>query len=497
MSATVARHLAATTHLPASKLIIGGRDISATSTGTIAHINATTGREQGQIVLGGPEEVNAAVTAARAALPGWRAVPNSQRRDLMLKLTDLIRADAERLATIAALENGTTRLGFLHGQIHMICDWFTYYSGWADKLDGSFSGGTGSGPFDFVIPEPHGVIAIILPWNGPLGSLAMKVAPALAAANTVVIKPPESAPYLAIRFGELAREAGFPDGVVNILVGGPQAGDALVRHPDVQKISFTGSPVTARHIIAASAKAITPTVFELGGKSASLVFPDADLDAAAQYAATLPFLNAGQICICPSRLIVHAAIYDEFLSKVAVIAKAMRVGDPLDEATGMGPMFSKAGRDRVFDHVKRALARSGVELITGGKRGEGSLSSGWFIDPTIIADPDPMSELSQTELFGPVVAVHRFESEEDAVRIANGTEYGLAAYIQTRDVDRALRLSRAINSGGIYINGSYPVANPNLAFGGIGASGFGREGGRAGLEEFVRLKSVSVNVRAQ
>jgi aldehyde dehydrogenase (NAD+) len=287
---------------------------------------------------------------------------------------------------------------------------------------------------------------------------------------------------------------GVPDGVVNIVVGGVQAGEALVRHPGVDKISFTGSPATARKISASVADGLTPLVLELGGKSANLVFPDADIEATAAYASTFPFTNAGQICVMPSRLLVHADVYEAVLERVSSLTQAHKVGDPLHEATFMGPMFTRAARDRVLDHVERAASRKGVSITAGGKRLGGAYEAGWFLEPTIIADPDPGSDLSQTELFGPVIAVHRFFDEAEAVRIANSTEYGLAAYVQTRNIDRAIRVARALRAGGVYVNGTYPTFNPNLAFGGIGQSGHGREGGAWGIEEFVRPKTVSINV---
>jgi aldehyde dehydrogenase (NAD+) len=494
MGEMLERHAAAAHVLPLGKLIIGGRDLDHGAGGEAAHVNPATGKAQGVVPLAGASDIDRAVKSARAALPIWSTLPPVRRRDLLQAMADRLRREGEALATIAALEHGATRAGVLYGQIPFVYDWFAYYAGWADKLDGRYSGGAAGGPFDVVIPEPHGVVAAILPWNGPLGALGMKVAPALAAGNTLVIKPPGSAPFLAIRFGELARELGFPDGVVNIVVGGSEAGEALVSHPGVDKISFTGSPTTARRISMSAAASLTPLVLELGGKSASLVFPDADLGAVARYAATFPFTNAGQICVMPSRLIVHADVYDQVLEQVAAITRAHVVGDPLDDKSFMGPMFTQAARDRVVNLVELASTRPGVHVAAGGRALGGAYADGWFVEPTIVADPDPTSEISQTELFGPVIVVHRFNSESEAIGLANGTDYGLAAYVQTQDLGRALRVARALRAGGVYVNGTYPTFNPNLAFGGVGASGHGREGGPWGIEEFVRPKSISIAV---
>jgi aldehyde dehydrogenase (NAD+) len=491
-----ARHDRAAAALPVARSIIGAKDIQTDGEGVVQHINPTTGKPQSSVSLAGPKEVDLAVATAAAAFEQWRAVPPSMRRNLILKLNELIQKEADQLGTIAALENGTTKASFISNQMPFIGEWLTYFAGWADKIDGTVAGGAGSGTIDIVMPDPYGVIAIIIPWNGPLGSLGMKAAAALASGNTLVVKPPELAPFLAVRFAELAREAGFPDGVINVVIGGASAGEALVSHPDVAKISFTGSSQTASAIATRAAVRLTPTLFELGGKSANIIFADArDLDETAGFAAASPFMLAGQFCVCPSRLLIQEDIYDAFLEKVVTIAKSLPVGDPLIDTTLIGPVINDKSMERILGMVDRA-SRSGARLVSGGTRIGGELANGYFLQPTIFADVKPDSELSQKEVFGPVLAIHRFKDESEALALANGTEYGLAAYVHSANIDRALRVARGLRSGGVFVNRSFPTSNPNVPFGGVGMSGFGREGGRAGLEEFFRPKAISIAVGA-
>jgi aldehyde dehydrogenase (NAD+) len=492
MEQILARHKRAVSALPVASSIIGGREFRTGDEGVIQHINPTTGKAQSEVPLAGPREVDLAVAAADAAFQKWRLLPPAMRRNLILKLNELLQDEGDRLGTIAALENGTTKASFVSNQMPFIGEWLTYYAGWADKVDGTLAGGGSAGTIDMVVPDPFGVVAIIIPWNGPLGSLGMKAAAALAAGNTLVIKPPELAPFLAVRFAELAREAGFPDGVINVVIGGAVAGEALVSHPGVAKISFTGSPQTAIAIAARAAGRLTPLIFELGGKSANIVFSDApDLDQTAAFAAAYPFMLAGQFCVCPSRLLIQDEIYDLFLEKTVAIAKTLSVGDPLSEETAIGPLINDKSMERVLGLVERA-SRGGARLVNGGARLGGDLAKGYFLGPTIFADVRPDSEISQTEVFGPVLTIHRFKDEAEAVTVANGTEYGLAAYVHTANIDRALGVARKLHSGGVFVNRSFPTSNPNVPFGGVGLSGFGREGGRAGLEEFFRPKAISI-----
>ena len=318
----------------------------------------------------------------------------------------------------------------------------------------------------------------------------MKIPPALAAGNTVVVKPSELTPFSGELFADLVAEAGFPEGVVNILPGDASAGEALVRHPLVEKVSFTGGLVTARKIAIACAEQMKPTLMELGGKSANIVFDDANLDEAAEFGATRICLLSGQGCSLPTRLLVQRSISDEMVDRVKALAEAVVVGDPFDLATATGPVVNEAAMVRILGMIERARD-SGARLITGGSRLTGDLANGFYIEPTVFADVDPRSELAQNEVFGPVLAMTPFDTEQEAIVIANGTEYGLSGYIQTRDVTRALRVAEELLAGDLHINGYDRSAG--RPFGGLKLSGHGKEGGRHGLDEFLRVKAVSVN----
>jgi len=343
----------------------------------------------------------------------------------------------------------------------------------------------------YVRLEPYGVVAVIPPWNGSMMGMGQKCGPALAAGNAVVAKPPEVAPFGMLRFAELALEAGLPAGVLNVVVGGATTGAALVAHPEVDKISFTGGCATARLLMASAARHLTPLALELGGKSPNIVFPDADLDAAATMAAVIgTALLAGQGCALPTRLYVHDDVYDEVVAKVLATLGSLRVGDPLDPGTFVGPVVTEAAMHRILDVIDRARA-DGASLLTGGVRLGDDLASGWFVAPTVFGDVDHDSDLARNEVFGPVQAILRFSSEDEVLAQANDSPFGLGAYLHTNDARRIQRFVTELEAGMVIVNGKGAVS-PTMPFGGYKQSGFGREGGRAGIEEMVHRKTVLV-----
>lgn len=478
--------------VPQVQLRIGHRDLAQGSGGIHDHISPVSGAVQAAIPLAGGAEVDMAVAAAARAREGWRRTCPETRRAILTRLAELIEEHREEFAHMAALDGGTPLLGGLAG-VQLAIDWTRYYAGWADKLEGELlSTFDTRGEFAYTAPEPIGIVGIIITWNGPLISLGMKAVPALAAGNCVVIKPAEITPFAPDLFARLTREAGLPDGVLSMLPGNPECGEALVRHPQVELISFTGGPLAARKILAACAEQLKPAVLELGGKSASLLFPDTDVDAACARAIqwTIGIL-AGQGCALPTRLLVHESIYAEVLEKLVAIARQYRVGNPFDEGVAVGPLINAAACERVLGMFDRVRERNSGRFVLGGNRCGGALAGGNFIAPTIIADVDPHSEIAQVEIFGPALCVIKFGSEDEAVAIANATPYGLAAYIQSDDVRRVHRIAERLKAGGVYVNGATQI-NPHTPFGGLGLSGYGREGGRAGIDEFLRYKTVAI-----
>jgi aldehyde dehydrogenase (NAD+) len=473
-------------------LRVGDQDLATASGGTFDHRHPVSGHIQATIPLAGETEVNQAVDAAVAAFEDWRRWRPEARRDVLLKLAQLIRDNRDEFARLAAHDGGTPLVAGQHG-VDLAAAWTAYYAGWADKLEGQLlSTFDTRGEFAYTTPEPIGVVGIIITWNGPLISLGMKVGPALAAGNCVVVKPAEITPFAPDLFARLAREAGIPPGVLSMLPGTVAAGEALVRHPKVEMISFTGGPIAARKILAACAEQLKPAVLELGGKSASLLFPDADIDAACARAVQWSIgILAGQGCALPTRLIVHEDIYDAVIEKLIVIAKAYKVGDPFEPGVAVGPLINTAACTRVIAMLDRVRSEKSGRIVLGGGRSGGALAGKNFIEPTIIVDADPMSEIGQVEVFGPVLVVMKFATEDEAVRIANATAYGLAAYIQSNDVKRVHRLSERLRSGGVYVNGATQIM-PHTPFGGLGLSGYGKEGGRAGIDAFLRYKTVAI-----
>lgn len=475
--------------LPEPALLIGDQRVTDSSGGVHQHVYAATGGPTLEIPMAGAAEIDRAVATARAALPGWRATPADQRRNMLSAMGALIGANAERLSRLNTFDNGTA-LNIASAQNYLAVDLFAYNAGWADKGGGAVHDTWPIPAFDYSLDEPYGVVGVIIPWNGPVTAIGQIVAPALAAGNCVVIKPPELTPFSALEMGRLFGEAGFPPGVVNIVPGSGEAGEALVRHPGVDKLHFTGSGATARKIIVSAAESLKPLGLELGGKSAVLVFDDADLPSAVQTAAGAITLNlAGQGCICGTRVLVQRGVYDRFVDELAGAVAAIPVGDPVSTATLMGPVINEAACDRILRVIKDAVDGKQGRLVTGGERLGGELGDGYFIAPTVFAEVDHASPLARNEIFGPVQTVLPFDTEEEAVALANDSTYGLAAYVHTESLRRTHRICRALESGMVWVNGGFGIPS-SVPFGGVKQSGYGRIGGRRGIDEFTRPKNV-------
>ncbi|MCV7074835.1 aldehyde dehydrogenase family protein [Mycobacterium szulgai] len=476
-------------------LNIAGERRDAGSGGLYEHVNPATGLVDATIPLAGPAEVDQAVRAADKAFDSWRRTKPAERRAILTHFADLIEEHAAEFARLGVLDNGTP-ITTAAASPAIAAEWTRYYAGWADKIEGNTTASfTADGELGLTLRQPYGVIGVVVTWNSPLISLAMKVPAALAAGNTVVVKPSELSPFCCGLYAELAQRAGIPDGVLSVVPGGAAAGATLVGHRSVAKVSFTGGPATAQRILTDCAATMKPAVLELGGKSANIVFADADLDSVCLHGTFMSIgLLSGQGCAFPTRMIVAESIYDEVCQRVVNIAGNLAVGDPFDPQVASGPLITEAALRRVRGTVERAQA-TGARLLTGGQRLGGDLTDGFFFAPTAFADVDPVSELAQQEVFGPVLAIMPFRDEDEAVSIANNTRYGLSGYIQTRDLNRALRVAEELQTGEVLINGGSNVAvwRP---FGGLGMSGQGKEGGRAGIEEFLRLKGVGVGTTA-
>jgi aldehyde dehydrogenase (NAD+) len=470
-------------------LRIGAERREAGSGGEHNHVNPATGEVDVSIPLAGSSDVSDAVLTADEAFRSWRSSRPSTRRNLLFALANLLNQHADELGRLSTLDNGIPTTGVMAS---ISAEWTRYYAGWCDKLSSDVVGSmTDDGVLSYTLGQPYGVVGAVITWNAPLLSLAMKVPAILAAGNTVVIKPSELTPFTGQLFMDLVEEAEMPEGVVNLLPGAGEAGDALVRHELVKKVSFTGGPGTAKQILAACAETMKPVVLELGGKSANIVFEDADLDrAVAQGTALSCGVMAGQSCNFGTRMLVQRSIYEEVLDRVKRTAESFKIGDPFEPGVLAGPVVSASALERILQMIDRA-GREGARLITGGGRLGGALSGGYFLAPTVFADVDPDSELAQNEVFGPVLAVIPFEDEDDAVAIANNSRYGLSGYIQTKDLTRALRVAEQLDTGEVLINGA-PNLMVNRPYGGYGMSGVGKEGGRLGIEEFLRVKGVGV-----
>lgn len=458
-----------------------------------AHIYPANGRVTAEIQLASAQDVDSAVAAARRAFPAWRALPGDKRRDLMLKMAAVIEQHAPELAVLSTLENGSPCMVTPYIAADA-AQKFRYYAGWADKIHGLVVP-TWAGPaHDYVTYEPYGVVGAIIPWNGPLFAATMVITPALAAGNCVVLKAPELAPYAVMRLAQLFEEAGFPPGVVNLVVGGADVGEAMVSHPGVDKIQFVGSGATARKVLRNAAETLKPCGLELGGKSAVVVFADADLQNAARRGLSGAISASGQGCVNGTRLLVQRPIYEQYVGMLQAIADHINIGDPLDAATVIGPLISESALQRIQGVIDNAVNRDGARLVTGGERLGGDHAAGNFLPITLIADVDNTSDLAQHEVFGPVLAITPFDTEEEAIALANGTSYGLGAYVHTQNLRRAHVMAGQLQAGMIHVNGAGEAMQPFAPFGGVKQSGYGRLGGEQGLREFLQTKNVWINL---
>jgi aldehyde dehydrogenase (NAD+) len=472
-----------------SGLVIGEQLVESGGAGWCDHINPATGSPQRHVQLADADDVDRAVRAAQAASATWCGLHPTERRRLLFRLAAVLREHGDELTTISALEAGIP-VGF---PSHDFCaEWIEYAAGWSDRLEGQVVPLDPARIFDYTLPEPYPVVSVILTWNAPLSSIGMTAGPALAAGCCVVLKPSELAPFSSIRFGQLCLDAGLPPGVVSVLPGKAETGAAIIGHPGVEKISFTGGGATARRIAAACGGLLKPCVLELGGKSACVVFDDADIEAALGTAASVLGLS-GQGCSHPTRLLVQEKIYDQFMDLVVARFNSVTVGDPLDQSTMMGPVINEQACARILGMIDTARD-AGYPLLAGGQRLGGDLAAGYFLSPTVFGDVAPDAEIAQQEVFGPVLSALRFGDDDEAVAIANGTDYGLAAYVHTTNLRRAHQMARRLAAGSVAINGGSAPAGPGAPFGGIKASGYGVEGGLAGVKEYLRYKNVEIQL---
>jgi acyl-CoA reductase-like NAD-dependent aldehyde dehydrogenase len=476
------------------QLFINGQFVDAESGETLATLNPHDNSVIANVAMAGPADIDKAVAAAKAAFPKWSRMAAMERSRLLLKLADAIEANAEQLAILESLDTGHPLRDTRGLDVPRTALTFRYFGGMADKVEGSVIP-VEEGFLNYVTREALGVVGQVVPWNFPLMFTSWKMAPALAAGNCIVMKPAELTPLSTLRIVELMAEVGFPPGVVNILPGlGHIAGQYLAEHPDVAKIAFTGSTATGRRIVQASAGNLKKVQLELGGKGANIVFGDANVNAAVNGSAFAIFHNQGQACIAGSRLVLHESIADEFLDKFITLAGSIKIGNQLDPQTEMGPLTSLQHRDRVLSYVDVAREQGG-EVLLGGKAPVGvQYEQGCYVEPTIVR-ARATDRVSQEEVFGPFVSVTTFETDAQALAIANGTEYGLGGGLWTNNLQRAHKIAGEMKSGMVWVN-CYKRVNPASPFGGVGQSGYGREMGFEVMREYTQPKSVWINVDA-
>ena len=480
------------------QIFIGNEWRDSATKETFESYNPYSGEPWAKIPKCDARDVDAAVDAAHDALYSgpWGQMPPTQRGALMRKLAELIQRDADKLATVEVRDNGKL-LAEVRGQVSFLPQWLYFYAGLADKVTGSVVPIDRPDMFTYTLREPVGVVAAIVPWNSPLMLMMWKLAPALAAGCTFVLKPSEYTSASALQFAALVREAGFPEGVFNVVTGfGKEVGDPLTSHPKVAKVAFTGGEGAGRKIMENASADFKRLTLELGGKSAQIVFPDADLAAAVSGGIAGIFAATGQTCIAGSRLLVHEGIYDAYLERFVTSARTAQMGDPMELTTQVGPVTTQPQFDRILSYIDIAKEEGARCALGGGPAVRPECGNGWFIEPTVFADVRNDMRIAQEEVFGPVVSVIPFSEDEEAYAIANDTEYGLAAGVWTSSIKRATVAPRRLRAGTVWVN-TYRAASVMMPFGGVKKSGFGRENGIEAIEQYLETKSVWLSYESE
>jgi aldehyde dehydrogenase (NAD+) len=472
------------------KLLINGHWTEGTGR-AFETVNPATGEVLTQVAEAGAHDVDQAVAAARKAFDdvggAWRKMSASDRGKILWRIADLVEKNIDELAELETLDNGKPIFESRYVDMPMVADVFRYYAGWATKIHGE-TVNTFNHAFTYTLRDPVGVVGAIVAWNFPLLLASWKLGPALACGNTVVLKPAEQTPLTALRFGELAMEAGLPPGVLNIVTGGPETGIALVKHPGVDKVAFTGSTSVGKEIMRSSADTLKRVTLELGGKSPNIVFADSAIDNAVKGALNGIFYGKGEVCCAGSRLFIEKKIEDEFVSKLVEFSKKIKLGDPLDPKTRLGAIVSQKQMNTVLGYIETGK-KEGATVLAGGKRASVNGDHGYFIEPTIFGGVKNEMKIAQEEIFGPVLAALTFDDVDQVAELANKNIYGLAAAVWTNDIKKAHQLSRRLKAGTVWIN-TYGLMDAALPFGGYKQSGFGRELGMHAIEHYTELKTV-------